>query len=76
MTTSSIASGTRPARVTKIEGRPIWLLENLGGWSVNSIVIEGDDALIVYDTGVSREHGELIAAEIARLSDKAVRTVV
>lgn len=63
-------------RVTRIEGRPIWVLENLGGWSVHSIVIEGDDGLVVYDTGVSREQGELIAAEIARLSDKPVRAVV
>ncbi|MEU6506046.1 alkyl sulfatase dimerization domain-containing protein [Streptomyces sp. NPDC046942] len=64
------------SRVTKIKGRPIWVLENLGGWSVNSIVIEGDDGLVVYDTGVCREQGELIAAEIARLSDKPVRAVV
>ncbi|MFE7112756.1 alkyl sulfatase dimerization domain-containing protein [Streptomyces sp. NPDC057575] len=63
-------------RVTKIKDRPIWVLENLGGWSVNSIVIEGDDGLVVYDTGVSHEQGELIAAEIARLSDKPVRAVV
>ena len=63
-------------RVTKIEGRPIWLLENLGGWSVNSIVIEGDDGLVVYDTGVCREQGELIAAAIAEISDKPVRAIV
>ena len=63
-------------RVTKIEGRPIWVLENLGGWSVYSIVVEGDDGLVVYDTGVSREQGELIAAEIARILDKPVRAVV
>lgn len=62
--------------MTKIEGRPIWVLENLGGWSVNSIVIEGDDGLVVYDTGICREQGELIATEIARLSDKPVRAVV
>lgn len=35
-----------------------------------------DDGLVVYGTGVSRELGELIAAEIARLSDKPVRAVV
>jgi alkyl sulfatase BDS1-like metallo-beta-lactamase superfamily hydrolase len=64
------------SRVTKIEDRPIWLLENLGGWSVHSIVIEGDDGLIVYDTGMCREHGELIAAELTELSDKPVRAIV
>lgn len=63
-------------RVTKITDRPIWVLENLGGWSVHSIVVEGDDGLVVYDTGVCREHGELIAAEIAKISDKPVRAIV
>jgi len=63
-------------RVTRIEGRPIWVLENLGGWSVNSIVIEGDDGLVVYDTGVCREQGELIAEAIAEISDKPVRAIV
>lgn len=41
----------------------------------SSTIIEGDDALIVYDTGVNRDAGEHIAAEIKKISDKPVRAV-
>lgn len=61
--------------VYKIGDHPIWSINNLDGWAANSIVIEGDDSLIVYDTGLSREHGALIADELRRISDKPVSTI-
>ena len=56
--------------------RPIWLLQGLGGFSVNSIVIEGDDGLIVYDTGVSLEQGQAIAAAIKEISEKPIKVII
>ena len=44
-------------------------------WVSNIFLIEGDDALIVYDTGLSRENGEAVLAEILKISDKPIRTI-
>ena len=54
---------------------PVWTIYCPKGYLGNSTVIEGDDGLIVYDTGVTRDAGEFIAAEIARISDKPIRAV-
>ncbi|MFD6415690.1 alkyl sulfatase dimerization domain-containing protein [Streptomyces sp. NPDC060194] len=54
---------------------PVWTVHCPGGYLGNSIVIEGDDGLIVYDTGVSVEAGEIIAAEIRKVSGKPIRAV-
>ena len=62
-------------RTYKIEGAPIWSINNPENWAVNCILIEGDDALIVYDTGISRENGEACLAEIRKISDKPIRTI-
>jgi hypothetical protein len=43
-------------------------LNNIDHWTVHSIVIEGKDDLIVYDAGLSRELGELFAADSKKLS--------
>lgn len=54
---------------------PVWTvhcpLDLLG----NSTIIEGDDGLIVYDTGVNAEAGAHIASEIRRISDKPIRAI-
>ena len=58
-----------------IEGAPVWSINNPDFWAANTIVIEGDDGLIVYDTGLSHEHGEAALAEIRKISDKPIRTI-
>lgn len=63
-------------RVLRVENAPIWFLQCPGGWSVNSIVLEGPDGLIVYDTGVGREQGEAIADEIRKLTPKPIRAII
>ncbi len=62
--------------VVQLPGLPIWFLQSPGGWSVNSIVIEGDDGVIVYDTGVCHEQGEAIAAEIRKITTKPIRAIL
>jgi G3E family GTPase len=54
---------------------PVWTVYCPNGYLGNSTIIEGDDGLIVYDTGVNLDAGELVAAEIATISDKPVRAI-
>ncbi|MEV6263953.1 alkyl sulfatase dimerization domain-containing protein [Streptomyces sp. NPDC051784] len=54
---------------------PVWTVYCPAGFLGNSIVIEGDDGLIVYDTGVNMEAGEVVAAEIRKISGKPIRAV-
>lgn len=54
---------------------PVWTVYCPLGYLGNSTIIEGDDGLIVYDTGVNRAAGEHIAGEIAKISDKPVKAV-
>ena len=63
-------------KVIRIGSHPVWVFRNLGGWAVNSILVEGLDGLIVYDVGVTREHGELIRDEIRKISDKPVTAII
>jgi alkyl sulfatase BDS1-like metallo-beta-lactamase superfamily hydrolase len=51
---------------------PVWTVHVPDGWIGNSTIIEGDEGLIVYDTSVSIEAGEFIAAEIRKISDKPI----
>lgn len=49
----------------------------IGGYSLaNSTVIEGDDGLIVYDTGDTREEAEHIRKAIESISDKPIKVVI
>ena len=54
---------------------PVWTVHCPLGYLGNSIIIEGDDGLIVYDTGVNVEAGEHIAAEIKKVASKPVVAV-
>jgi alkyl sulfatase BDS1-like metallo-beta-lactamase superfamily hydrolase len=54
---------------------PVWTVYCPGGSLGNSTIIEGDDGLIVYDTGVNLASGTLIATEIKKISDKPVKAV-
>ena len=56
-------------------GLPVWTVHCPLGLLGNSTIIEGDDGLIVYDTGVNAEAGAHIAAEIRKISDKPIRAV-
>ena len=49
----------------------------IGGYSLaNTTVIEGDDGLIVYDTGDTREEAEHIRKAIEKISDKPVKVII
>jgi alkyl sulfatase BDS1-like metallo-beta-lactamase superfamily hydrolase len=54
---------------------PVWTVYCPLGYLGNSTIIEGDDGLIVYDTGVNRDAGEHIASEIRKISDKPVKAI-
>ncbi|MEA2000783.1 MAG: alkyl sulfatase dimerization domain-containing protein [Actinomycetota bacterium] len=54
---------------------PVWTVHCPLGLLGNSTIIEGDDGLIVYDTGVNAEAGAHIASEIHKISDKPVVAV-
>lgn len=62
--------------ISQVGDLPVWLLRNLGGWAANSIVIDAPDGLIVYDTGVNRDHGRRIRAAISDISDKPVKAII
>jgi alkyl sulfatase BDS1-like metallo-beta-lactamase superfamily hydrolase len=52
----------------------IW---QLAGMSISwPLVIEGEDGLIVYDTGDNLEEGRHFAQEIEKLSDKPVKAII
>jgi len=49
----------------------------IGGVSLaNATVIEGDDGLIIYDTGDTRGEGEHIRKAIEKISDKPVKVII
>lgn len=49
----------------------------IGGYSLaNTTVIEGDDGLIVYDTGDTREEAEHIREAIRKISDKPIKVII
>ena len=53
----------------------MWTVHCPLGYLGNSTIIEGDDGLIVYDTGVNAEAGAHIAEEIKKVSDKPIKAV-
>ena len=59
----------------KCGGLPVWTVHCPLGYLGNSTIIEGDDGLIVYDTGVNAEAGAFIAGEIKKISDKPVKAI-
>ena len=66
---------TEQAGTYQAGDNPVWTIHVPGGWIGNSTIIEGDDGLIVYDTGVNMAAGEYIAAEIRKLSDKPIKAI-
>ncbi len=50
---------------------------SIGGFSLaNTTVIEGEDGLIVYDTGDTREEAEHIREAIEKISDKPIKVII
>jgi alkyl sulfatase BDS1-like metallo-beta-lactamase superfamily hydrolase len=54
---------------------PVWTVHCPLGFLGNSTIIEGDDGLIVYDTGVNAEAGAHIATEIRKISSKPIKAI-
>jgi len=49
----------------------------IGGYSIaNTTVIEGEDGLIVYDTGDNNEEAEHIREAIEKISDKPIKVII
>ena len=52
----------------------VWVI---GGYSLaNTTVIEGEDGLIVYDTGDTKEEAEHIREAIKKISDKPIKVII
>jgi alkyl sulfatase BDS1-like metallo-beta-lactamase superfamily hydrolase len=60
----------------RIGDAPVWLYANSGGGFANTVVIEGDDGLIVVDTNLNQDDAEITAARLRERSDKPVVAVV
>ncbi len=63
-------------RVYQVGDYPVWSLNNIGDNMANSILIEGDDGVIVYDTGFSMDHGRQLLEEIRKITDKPIRAII
>ena len=62
-------------KVYQIGGHKLWSINNPDNWAANSVVVEGEKGLIVYDTGLTHQQGEEILAEIRKFSDKPITTI-
>ena len=70
--TFPIINYTEPTTQKLAEG--VWCI---GGYSLaNTTVIEGDDGLIVYDAGDTKEEGEHIREAIEKISNKPVKVII
>lgn len=54
---------------------PVWTVHSPLGFIGNGTFIEGDDGVILYDTGVNREAGALILEEIRKVTDKPIKAI-
>ena len=54
---------------------PVWTIHAPLGYLGNVSFIEGDDAVIVYDTGVNAEAGAYAYEEIRKITDKPITTI-
>jgi len=72
LTTSAKIVYTEPTIDKVADG--VWCI---GGYSLaNATVIEGDDGLIVYDTGDTKEEAEHIRKAIKTISDKPIKVII
>lgn len=54
---------------------PVWTVHAPLGFIGNATFIEGDDGVIVYDTGINAEAGAHILGEIRKVTDKPIKAV-
>jgi alkyl sulfatase BDS1-like metallo-beta-lactamase superfamily hydrolase len=54
---------------------PVWTVHCPLGYIGNSTFIEGDDGVIVYDTGINAEAGAHILSEIRKVTDKPIKAI-
>lgn len=54
---------------------PVWTVHSPLGFIGNGTFIEGEDGVILYDTGVNKEAGALILAEIRKVTDKPIKAI-
>lgn len=66
---------TEDAGTYKAGDHPVWTVHVPDQWYGNSIFIEGRDGVIVYDTSISLEGGQHIAAEIKKVTDKPIKAI-
>ena len=55
---------------------PVWLISNAANQMSNAVLVEGENELVVFDTGSSHRHGAAILAEIRKISDKPIGALV
>lgn len=63
-------------KVSKVEGAPIWHYANINGNLPNITLIEGDEGLIIVDTGLRLKDAAKTLAMIRERTDKPVKAVV
>ena len=64
------------ADTVQVGDSPVWLIKNPANQMSNAVLIEGKKALVVFDTGASRDHGAAILAEIRKISDKPITALI
>ncbi len=61
---------------TKVSNAPVWLVNNPGGTIPNIAFIEGNDGLIVIDTGLKIADAVIALGYIRTVSDKPIRAII
>ena len=54
---------------------PVWVVRHPAGTVGDVVIIETSDCLVVYDTGLNRDAGKHVAAEIKKISAKPVKVI-
>ena len=62
--------------VTKVKDAPVWHYDSINGNLPNISMIEGDDGLIIVDTGLRLQDAEKTITMIREITDKPVKAVI
>ncbi len=65
----------RPS-VRRIADLPVWILRPPTARTLNCVLIEGSDGLILVNTGTTHRHVAAIGEAIAKLTDRPLRTII
>ncbi len=63
-------------KVVKVEAAPIWSYANINGNLPNITMVEGDDGLIIVDTGLRMEDAIKTLGMIREITDKPVKAII